>query len=179
MTEHGPDVDVLDEFLRPLGLWVADVAERALPLFEARVPADTRPRAAIEGTRRFGRGGRRARDLRTLSWAAHAAARDATDPVARSAARAASLAAASAYLHLDVPSTHQIRHILGPGVYGAQAFEGAAHGDRAAGDAEIAWAIGHATPAVRRLVRRTPAPSPGRTRLTELYLALDAGLRGL
>jgi hypothetical protein len=142
MTEDGPGVDVLDELLRPLGLWVADIAERALPLFEARVPVDTRPRDAIEGIRRFGRGGRRTQDLRTLSWAAHAAARDAADPVARSAARAASLAAAAAYLHLDVASAHQIRHVLGPGVYGAQAREWAAHGDRAAGDAEIAWAVG-------------------------------------
>lgn len=179
MTEDRRGVDVLDEILRPLGLWVADIAERALPLFEARVPADTRPRDAIEGIRRFGRGGRRTHDLRTLSWAAHAAARDAADPVARSAARTASLAAASAYLHLDVASAHQTRHVLGPGVYGAQAHEWAALGDRAAGDAEIAWAIGHATPAVRRLVRRMPAPTRGRTRLGELFVALDAGLRGL
>jgi hypothetical protein len=60
--------------------------------------------------------------------AANTASRD-VDPVARAAARAASLAAASAYMHLDVPSTHQIKHALGPAVYVALAREFAADRD--------------------------------------------------
>jgi hypothetical protein len=178
VAEHGPGIDLVDAFLRPLGLWVGGHRRVRPLLFETHVPADTRPRDAIEGIREFARGGRRTGKLRTLSWAANTASRDVVDPVAKAAARAASLAAASAYMHLDVPSTHQIKHALGPAVYVALARELAADGDRLAGDAEIAWAIGHATPAVRQLVRRTPAPSRRRrTRLNVLFVELDAGLR--
>jgi hypothetical protein len=88
-----------DEDRRRIALWAADCAERVLPLFEAKAPADTRPRKAIEGTRAFARGGKRTGQLRSLAWAAHAAAREVGDPVATAAARAAAHAAASPYIH--------------------------------------------------------------------------------
>lgn len=61
---------------RLLGNWTADCAERVLALFEAKAPADTRPREAIEGIRIFACGGKRTVQLRTCALAALAAARE-------------------------------------------------------------------------------------------------------
>jgi len=165
-----------DEDRRLVGLWAADCAERVLPLFEAKAPSDTRPREAIEGIRAFARGGKRTAQLRSLAWAAHAAAREVGDPVATAAARAASLAAATAYIHA-LATPHQAKHALGPAVYGARAREIAAVDDPGVGDEEIRWAIEHASPAVREVVRRMPVRGSGRGRLDALYYQLDAGLR--
>jgi hypothetical protein len=87
------------ESLRALGSWAADCAERALPVYEKLTGADSRPRAAIEGIRVFAAGGKRTAQLRTLALAAMAAAREVNDPAAAAAARAAGLAASSAYTH--------------------------------------------------------------------------------
>lgn len=94
---------------RVLGLWAADCAERVLPLFEAKSPSDTRPREAIESIRAYARGGKRTGQLRSFGWAALAAARDVGDPVAAAAARAAGIAAATAYIHaLATPHQNQV-----------------------------------------------------------------------
>ncbi|MEV4920399.1 putative immunity protein [Streptomyces tirandamycinicus] len=169
------EVLISDEDRRQLGVWAADCAERVLPLFEAKAPGDIRPREAIEGIRTFVREGKRTRVLRSLAWAAHAAARDVGDPAATVAARAACYAAATPYLH-PLATPHQSKHILGPAVHGARASELAA-GDDEAGDEEIRWAIEHAPTAVRELLRRMPARSPGRSRLDTLYHRLDEALR--
>jgi hypothetical protein len=161
--------------LRLVGFWAADCAERVLPLFEAKAPADTRPREAIAGIRTFARGEKRTAKLRTLALAAHAAAREAGDPAATAAARAAGLAAAVAYTH-PLPTLDQAKHVLGPAVYAARARELAANGT-GVGDEEIRWAIEHASPEVREVVRRWPARGPGRSRLDALFSMLDAGLR--
>jgi hypothetical protein len=87
--DHGPCwMTLSEEDRRLVGLWAADCAERVLPLFEAKAPSDTRPREAIEGIRAFARGGKRIARLRSLAWAAYAAAREVGDPVATAAARA-------------------------------------------------------------------------------------------
>ena len=173
--EPGP-MTLTEEDLRLVGLWAADCAERVLPLFEAKAPSDTRPREAIEGIRAFARGGKRTARLRSLAWAALAAAREVGDPVATAAARAAGLAAATAYTHA-LATLGQAKHALGPAVYGARAREFAAADDPSVGDEEIRWAIEHASPAVREVVRRFPARGVGRSRLDALYYQLDAGLR--
>jgi hypothetical protein len=165
-----------EEDRRLVGLWAADCAERAVPLFEAKAPSDTRPREAIEGIRAFARGGKRTARLRSLALAALAAAREVGDPVATAAARAAGYAAATAYMHA-LATTDQAKHALGPAVYGARAREFAAADDPSVGDEEIRWAIEHASPAVREVVRRYPARGPGCSRLDALLYQLDAGLR--
>jgi len=178
ISDREPGTFALDnKERRAIGLWAADCAERVLALFEARVSGDTRPREAIEGIRLFGRGGERTARLRSLSWAAYAAARESGDPVAAAAARAAGLAAATAYVHA-LATVHQAKHVLGPAVYGARARELAAGPDSSAGDEEIRWAIEHASPAVREVVRRFPVRASGRGRLDALLCRLDAGLRG-
>src|SRR5262249_5828345 len=165
-----------EEDLRLVGFWAADCAERVLPLFEAKAPSDTRPREAIEGIRAFARGGKRMARLRSLALAANAAAREGGEPVAAAAARAAGLAASSAYMH-PLATLDQAKHALGPAVYAARARELAEVDAPGVGDEEIRWAIGHASPAVREVVRRYPVRSPGRSRLDALYYQLDAGLR--
>ncbi len=100
MMDPEPDgMTLSEEDRRLVGLWAADCAERVLPLFQAKAPSDTRPRQAVEGTRAFALGGRRAGQLRSLAWAAHAAAREVGDPVATAAARVAPYAAATPYIH--------------------------------------------------------------------------------
>ncbi|MEV5277152.1 putative immunity protein [Streptomyces sp. NPDC051993] len=167
---------VSDEDRRLLGLWAADCAERVLPLFEAAAPDDTRPREAIEVLRSFTQTGRRTARLRSVSWAAHKAARDVEDPAATAAARAACYAAGAPYIHA-LATPHQARHIHGPALYAALARELAAGDDPAVGDGEVDWAIAHASPAVRALTRQLPACEPGRSRLAELRHRLDAALR--
>ncbi|WP_371483324.1 putative immunity protein [Kitasatospora sp. NBC_00315] len=170
-------VTISDEDRRLLGLWAAECVERVLPLFEAKAPGDTRPREAVEGIRAYVREGTRTGRLRSLAWAAHAAARDVDDPAATAAARAACYAAATPYIH-PLATAHQSKHVLGPAVYQARARELASGEDTVVGDEELRWAIEHAPPAVRELVRRMPARSPGRSRLDTLYHRLDAALRG-
>jgi len=161
---------------RQVGLWAADCAERVLPLFEAKAPSDTRPREAIEGIRAFARGANRTARLRSLAWAAYAAAREVGDPAAAAAARAAGLAAATAYTHA-LATPHQAKHALGPAVYGARARELAAIDDSGVGDEEIRWAVERASPAVREVVGRMPVRVSGGGRLNALYRRLDDGLR--
>ena len=102
--------------LRALGSWAADCAERALPVYEKHAESDSRPRTAIEGIRVFAGGGRRTAQLRTLALSAFAAAREADDPAAAAATRAAGLAAASAYTH-PLADVQQTKHIVGPAAY--------------------------------------------------------------
>ncbi|MFD3548840.1 putative immunity protein [Streptomyces sp. NPDC058655] len=170
-------VTISEEDRRLLGLWAADCAERALPLFEARAPSDSRPREAIEGIRAFARAGKRTARLRDLAFAALAAAREVGDPVATAAARSAGYAAASPYIH-PLATPHQAKHALAPAMYVARARELAAGDDTAAGDAEIRWAVEHAPPAVRGLLRQMPVFTPGRSRLDAYRHQLESALRG-
>ena len=164
------------ESLRILGHWAADCAERALPIFERHAPADSRPRAAIEGIREFAAGGRRTARLRTLALAANAAARTVADPAAAAAAHAACLAASSAYTH-PLADVQQTKHIVGPAAYAALAFELDQAGDSTIAAREVRRAIEHVPPAVRAILLHMPARQPGKSRLDRLMFELDAGIR--
>ncbi len=161
--------------LRLLGHWGADCAERVLPLFEAKAPADPRPREAIAGIRAYANGGKRTQQLRKLVWVAMAAAREMNDPAAAAAARAAYSAAGVAYMHA-IYRPGQEKHALGAAMYAALACEAAA-GDPAAADTEIRWAINHAALTVRKIIRQLPPRTAGRSRQNALYYQLDSGLR--
>ncbi|WP_327675514.1 putative immunity protein [Kitasatospora sp. NBC_00458] len=190
------EVSISDDDRRLLALWTADCAERALALFEAEAPGDTRPREAVEGARAFAREGRRTALLRARAHAALAAAREVDDPAAAAAARAAGYAAASPYIH-PLATPHQVKHALEPAVHAALALElaagagavgggagggavvgGAAPAGPAVGEGEIRRAAEHAPPAVRALVGRFPECAPGRTRPAVLRRQLDEALRG-
>lgn len=162
--------------LRLVGLWAADCAERALPLFEAIKPRDNRPREAIAAIRLFARGGDRTLQLRNAALAALAAAREVTDPAATAAARAAGFAASLAYTKA-LANPHHAKHALGPAVYAALAKELAAAHDPRVGDRELRWAIKHSTAVVREIIGRWPPQPATTTRLGSLFHQLNAALR--
>ena len=165
------------ESLRVLGSWAADCAERALPVYENYANSDSRPRAAIEGIRLFAGGGKRTAQLRSLALAAFSAAREADgDPAAASAARAAGLAASSAYTH-PLADVQQTKHIVGPAAYAALAIELNQGGDPNIGDGEVRWAIEHITPEVREILLQMPARTAGNSRLDTLQYEVDEGIR--
>jgi hypothetical protein len=166
---------ISDDDRRAITGWAAGCAERVLPLFEAAAPADPRPGQALAGARAYAAGGDRKGDLRTLAFAALAAARETGDPAATAAARAAGYAASAPYIH-SLVTPHQSKHIHAPVIYAALARE-LADGDPAAGDAEIAGAIAQVPGAVREVARRLPAFTPGRSRLDALRHVLDVALR--
>lgn len=163
---------------RLLGLWAADCAERVLALFEIAATQDPRPREAIEGIRAFGHGGARTVRLRTEALAALAAAREleAHAPAAAAAARAAGFAAATAYTKA-LKNPHHAKHALAPAVQAALARAHAAKDEAQSTEMELAWAIQHASAAVREIVGRWPARGSGSSRLSELFYLLDSGLR--
>jgi hypothetical protein len=164
--------------LRALGSWAADCAKRALPVYESYADSDPRLRAAIEGIRVFAAGGKRTAQLRSLALSAYSAAREADDPAAAAAARAAGLAASSAYTH-PLADVQQTKHIVGPAAYAALALELNHAGDPNIGDGAVRWAIEHVTPEVRELLHQMPARQTGSSRLDSLLYELDAGIRSL
>ncbi len=165
------------ESLRSLGSWAADCAERALLVYETHADSDSRPRAAIEGIRVFAGGGKRTAQLRSLALSAYSAAREADDPAAAAAARAAGLAASSAYTH-PLADVQQTKHIVGPAAYAALALELNQGGDHSIGDNEVIWAIEHVTPEVRAILLQMPAREIGRTRLENIMYKIDVSIRG-
>ena len=165
------------ESLRALGSWAADCAERALSVYETHADSDPRPRAAIQGIRAFAGGGKRTAQLRSLALSAFSAAREADDPAAAAAARAAGLAASSAYTH-PLADVQQTKHIVGPAAYAALALELNQGGDHSVGDNEVIWAIEHVTPEVRAILLQMPAREIGRTRLENIMYQIDVRIRG-
>ena len=164
------------ESLRAIGGWAADCADRALSVYETRADSDSRPRAAIEGIREFAGGGKRTARLRSLACEANAAAREIGDPAAAAAARAAGLAAASAYTH-PLADVHQTKHIVGPAAYAALALELEHSGDSSLGDGEVRWAIEHAPSEAREVLLQMPARQAGKSRLDTILYELDEGIR--
>ena len=114
---------------KTLAAWAIDCAERVLPYFEEKYPEDNRPRKAIEALQKWIRTGVfRMADIRGAALASHAAAREVgEDNAARSAARAAGQAVATAH----VPT-----HSIGAAIYALQAIYRAT--DPAKADAAIA-----------------------------------------
>lgn len=99
---------------RILAVWAVDCAERVLHYFEEKYPEDRRPRQAIETLKTWIETGVfKMAVVRGASLVSHAAARDVgEDNAARSAARAAGQAVATAH----VPT-----HSIGAAIYALQA----------------------------------------------------------
>ena len=100
---------------KTLAIWAIDCAEQVMPYFEETYPDDQRPRHAIEALQRWLHTGVFTMAvIRKASLDAHAAAREVgADTPARSAARAAGQAVATA---------HVPRHAYGPAIYAQQAL---------------------------------------------------------
>lgn len=153
-------------------------ARPALAVFERASPDDPRARAAFDAAQAFADGADRTKKIRDCAWAALEAARqmrDAGQPAASTAARAAANTCSAAYLHPLAKAT-QVWHILGSAAFAAHALEVAA-GDRAVGDAHIEKARALTPAVVIRVLRRYPLAPSGRGRAGELLRLLDASLR--
>jgi hypothetical protein len=150
---------------RVLADWAADCAERTLPIFERHAPDDPRPREAIEGSRAFARCEIRIGPARALAVRAHAAARDVGDPAAVAAARATGHAVATA---------HMAAHARGVPAYASMAAGLAAPDDKDAVAREFDWALNHASPAVRAVLRTLPRPHRSAGLLGRLIAELHA-----
>jgi hypothetical protein len=124
----------------------------------------------------FADGGKRTAQLRSLALSAFSAAREAGDPAATAAARAAGLAASSAYTH-PLADVQQTKHIVGPAAYAALALELNQGGDPILGDREVRWAIEHVNSKVREVLLQMPARKAGKSRLDMILYALDEGIR--
>jgi len=100
---------------KTLAVWAIDCVERVLPYFEEKYPEDHRPRNAITTLRNWIRTGIfKMADVRKAALDSHAAAREiGEDNAARSAARAAGQAVATAH----VPT-----HSVGAANYALQAI---------------------------------------------------------
>ncbi|MFH1448038.1 MAG: putative immunity protein [Candidatus Micrarchaeota archaeon] len=100
---------------KTLAIWAIDCVERVLPYFEEKYPKDHRPRNAITTLHTWIRTGVfRMADIRKAALDSHAAAREVgEDNAARSAARAAGQAVATAH----VPT-----HSIGAANYALQAI---------------------------------------------------------
>ena len=109
---------------KTLAIWAVDCVERVLPYFEGKYPQDHRPRHAIEALQAWINTGMfKMADIRRASLEAHAAAREVgEDNPARSAARAAGQAVATAH----VPT-----HSIAAANYALQAIHRAASASEA------------------------------------------------
>src|SRR3984893_14979871 len=95
---------------KTLAVWAIDCAERVMPYFEEKYPEDHRPRQAIEALQAWiDTGVFKMAVIRKASLTSHAAAREiGEDNAARSAARAAGQAVATAHVRT---------HSMGAAVY--------------------------------------------------------------
>ena len=114
---------------KSLAIWAIDCVERVLLYFEEKYPEDNRPRKAIEACWAWiNTGVFKMADIRKAALTAHAAAREVgEDNAARSAARAAGQAVATAH----VPT-----HSIGAANYALQAIHRAT--DSSDADAAVA-----------------------------------------
>lgn len=130
---------------RMLAGWAADCAEHVLVLFNAKYPRDPRPARAIETARAWCRGEATVGEAREAAYAAHAAAREATDAAAREVARASGHAVATA---------HMADHELGAAFYAIRAVRLASPASEAtaAGERECRWQREQLPDAIRELV---------------------------
>lgn len=88
---------------KEIAKWAASCAEHVLHFFEEVSPADKRPSHAIEVLRSWINDETTMVDCRKAAFAAHAAARESTNPSAIAAARAAGQAAAVAHMWNHAP----------------------------------------------------------------------------
>jgi hypothetical protein len=123
---------------KTLAVWAVDCVERVMPYFEEKYPEDHRPRNAIETLQAWINTGEfRMAIIRGASLSSHAAAREVgEDDAARSVARAAGQAVATAH----VPP-----HSIGAAIYALQAIHRAtdASDANATVEKERDWQIQH------------------------------------
>ncbi|MEU7633984.1 putative immunity protein [Nocardia sp. NPDC049220] len=170
-----PDFMLTVDELKAVTAFAVASAERALPLFEAHRPHDSRPRAALEAATGFIRGDHRSRAQRVTAPAAHRAAKESASPVAFHAAMAAGDAAASAYLH-PLAEAAQVNHILRASAHTIRVFEMCPGEEGAVGNS-VEHIANLATPVLIDVLHRYPRIGAGTNRISRLVHELDVHLR--
>ncbi|WP_246076952.1 putative immunity protein [Actinomadura hallensis] len=170
------DFELTMEEPRVVARFVVESAQDVLPAFEAAVPGDPRPRAAIDAAWEFVNGARRTKLQRLTALDAHRAAQAAGSEAARLAARSAGDAAAAAYLH-PISRATQVGHILRAAASAARIAELEAGDDPAVGETAIEQARRRATPTLVAVLSRYPPAPTGKNRVAQLMSKLDASLR--
>lgn len=170
------DFELAMDELRGVARYVLADAIDVLPMFEAAVPDDPRPCAAIEAAHRFAEGAARTKLQRVTALDAHRAARSAPSEIARLAARSAGDAASAAYLH-PIADAAQVGHILRASATAAHLCELAGGGDPALADARLERSRRSATPLLIDVLSRYPTAAAGRSRIARLMHRLDDLLR--
>lgn len=179
VANENPAIELGMAELREITRYAVACAEPALGIFERVRPDDRRPRAAIEAAQAFADGAKRSKAIRDGAWAAQRAyqeTRDAGQPAASDAARAALAAASAAFLHPLAKAT-QVKHILGSAAHAARAFELDAGDDPEVGAGYLEKARELAGPTVVSVLTRYPDAPAGGGRSGELLRRLDAALR--
>jgi hypothetical protein len=136
-----------------LALWAANCAKGVLPLFEKKVK-DSRPRNAILIGRAWAAGNVKTGVAIKASLSAHAAARNAKDPIAKAAARAAGQAVATA---------HCADHSMGALLYVLKVYEMRGMSFERILKAQIAKLPAKIRPMVRKgVLSRLPCQKPNK-----------------
>lgn len=172
---HGDFELTLDE-LRVVARFATESAQDVLPIFECKLPDDPRPRAALDAAWDFISGGRRTNGLRSASFDAHRAAKEAPNEVTRLAAQSAGDAASAAYLH-PIVKAHQVGHILRASANAARIAEIEAIDNPDIVSTTMERLRQRATPVLIDVLRRYPPAPKGNSRAASLMSALDAALR--
>ena len=164
------------EALRVVARYVVEHAQEVLPVFEAAVTDDPRPRTAIEAAWEFINGANRTKLQRVTSADAHRAAKSAPTEAAGLAARSAGDAASAPYLH-PIAQAGQVGHILRAAASAARIGELEAGGDPAVGDQLLERSRQRATPELIEILRRYPPAATANNRTAQLMSRLDRSLR--
>lgn len=176
VTAVAGDFQLTMDEVRVVARFVAESAEEVLPVFEAAVPGDRRPRAAVDAAWEFINGARRSKLQRVTSLDAHRAAKEADTEPARLAARSAGDAASAAYLH-PLAKADQVGHILRAAASAARVAELNAGDDPTVGEMMIEQARQRATPVLVDVLSRYPVAPTAGNRVARLMSTLDAALR--
>ena len=145
MRERSPQT-LSEADRRLVAAWAADCAEHVLGLFEAKVPADDRPRALIARAHAFARGELNTAQEIRRRFTGGVPVGEVKDPAAAAAARAAGQA---------VGVCHMGAHALGAAAYAVKAV-GLANPRPEAVEDEIRWQLDHMSPEVRVALRTLP-----------------------
>ena len=139
---------------RLVAAWAADCAERVLGLFEAEVPGDDRPRAAIARARAFARGELNTADEIRRRFVGGVPVGEVKAPAAAAAARSAGQA---------VAVCHMGAHALGAAAYAVKAVSLTAPDRPEAVDDEVRWQLAHMTAEVRAALSALPPVGTNRS----------------
>jgi len=169
------EIELTMDELREISRWAILCANQVISIYESQVPDDLRPRDAIAAADEFVKTGKRSNALRMAGLAAYKASRGVADNVAASeAALAATQAVGAAYLH-PIPSSLQVKHILGSAAHAMSVIEMSTGQEKA--EDFYNWALKNSPATVGKVLARFPSAPTGGGRTGEIIRRFDDALR--